>query len=103
CVDTSRDKELEAEAITREIVRRVQYMRKELDLKIEDYVDLIIEAKRGSLDILTSKNLDYLKNEVRAKELKIVDKATIEKGNWYSREWDIDGLKLLIHLRRSEG
>ena len=104
CVDTSRDKELEAEAITREIVRRAQYMRKEMDLKIEDYVDLIIEAKRGSLDILTSKNLDYLKNEVRAKELKIVDKATIEKGNWYSREWDIDGLKLLIHLRRrSEG
>lgn len=100
-IDTTRDVELEAEAITREIVRRVQYMRKELDLKIDDYIDLVIETKDHSLNILTSKNLSYLKNEVRARELKIVDKATIEGGDWYMKEWDIDGLKLSIYLRRS--
>ncbi|MEM4576790.1 MAG: isoleucine--tRNA ligase [Candidatus Nezhaarchaeales archaeon] len=105
CLNTTRDKELEAEAITREIVRRVQYMRKELDLKIEDYIDLILEAEEGSLDILDLKNISYLKSEVRAKEFKIITSGVaINRGKgWHTKEWDIDGLKVTIHLRRTEG
>ncbi|MDI9619898.1 MAG: isoleucine--tRNA ligase [Candidatus Nezhaarchaeota archaeon] len=99
-LDASRDEELEAEAITREIVRRVQYMRKEMNLGIEDYIDLIIEVKDGSLKGLPERNLEYLKNEVRAKELEVTSKPPAQLPEWYSKDWDIEGLKLMIHVKK---
>ncbi|MEM4652831.1 MAG: isoleucine--tRNA ligase [Candidatus Nezhaarchaeales archaeon] len=101
CLNTTRDKELEAEALAREIVRRVQYMRKELDLNVEDYIDLIIKAEEGALSILSQKNIDYLKSEVRAKRLDIASKAEVYEEGWYTKEWDINGLKVIICLRKS--
>ena len=103
CLDVTRDKELEAEALTRELVRRIQYMRKEMNLNIEDYIDVIIDVKSGDLSILTPKNLEYLKGEVRALDLKITtigEKEVINKKDWFIKEWDVEGLKLLIYLRR---
>jgi isoleucyl-tRNA synthetase len=101
CLNTARDRELEAEALTRELVRRIQYMRKELDLKIEDYIDLAVEADEDALRVLSAKNVEYLKNEVRARELRMGSKVDVAGEGWYAKEWDIDGLRVKIRLQRS--
>ena len=48
-LDTTLTPELEAEGFAREIVRRIQSMRKELDLDVEDRIstELRIDAKRN--------------------------------------------------------
>jgi isoleucyl-tRNA synthetase len=103
CLNTTRDRELEAEALTKELVRRIQYMRKELNLNIEDYIDVAVEAEGGALSILSAKNVEYLKSEVRARELRMGSKVDVVGESWYAKEWDVDGLRVKIYMRRSRG
>jgi isoleucyl-tRNA synthetase len=103
CLNTARDRELEAEALTRELVRRIQYMRKELNLRIEDYIDVAVEAEGGALSVLSAKNVEYLKGEVRARELRMGNKVDVVGESWYAKEWDVDGLRVKIYMRRSGG
>lgn len=76
-VNTTMNRELKKEAYTREVVRRIQQMRKEMDLDIEDMI---------STSLKCSFNLDeeYIKKETRSKSLKF------EEGKGYHKKWNID-------------
>ena len=71
------DKELKKEAYTREVVRRIQQMRKEMDLNIEDYIKTSLKC---SFDI----DEDYIKIETRSKVLES------KEGKGYHKKWKID-------------
>ncbi|RLF13159.1 MAG: isoleucine--tRNA ligase [Thermoprotei archaeon] len=100
-LDTTRDRELEAEALTRDLVRRIQYMRKEMDLAIEDYIDVVIEAPESVKNTLTHKNVEYLKGEVRAKLLTITSSKAEVSEDWYHKSWDIDGVRFSVYLKKA--
>ncbi|MEM2991318.1 MAG: class I tRNA ligase family protein, partial [Halobacteria archaeon] len=93
-VDISLDEELEAEGYSREILRRIQDMRRELKLEIEELVDVSIEIEVDRIKRYIEKWLDYIKHEARARDLEF----NIAKG--FVKEWIVEDVKLKIGLER---
>jgi isoleucyl-tRNA synthetase len=77
-LDTALNDELVAEGIAREIVNRVQNIRKSGDLQVTDRIHLYLEHTHT---ILPALNLfsDYIKNEVLADEIKLKPLSGVEK------------------------
>lgn len=99
-IDTSVNKDLESERLTRDVVRRLQEMRKDMDLDMEERVRVSIGVeKEGDIELLEMEE-DYIKREVRIKELKIEKlQDTTEKG--FSKEWNINDNKFKLSISRT--
>jgi len=74
-LDTTLTSELEAEGFAREIVRRIQSMRKELDLDVEDKISTEIAINKQRAKALEQWQ-DYIKGETRSKTITFVDKPS---------------------------
>lgn len=79
-----------AEGLARDAVRRMQQMRKEMDLKVDSYVHAYITAPSREAAMLLLTKRGYISCEVRAKKLVIsTDKAEFA-APYYSKTWQID-------------
>ncbi len=96
-IDTRIDENLLSIAFAREIVRRIQYMRKELDLNVEDYIRAAIETRNEKLINLIKKHIDYISRETRAREI-VIDKKVEHKK--YIKDWDINGELFKISIEK---
>ncbi|WP_456365496.1 isoleucine--tRNA ligase [Thermococcus sp.] len=67
-IDKTLTRELLAEGLAREFVRRIQEMRKRLDLDVNDRIRVTIETSEENRELL-SENLDYIMKETRATEV----------------------------------
>jgi isoleucyl-tRNA synthetase len=67
-LDVHIDEELRAEGLTRELVNRVQNLRKDAGLEVTDRIRLEVEAEEGVCRDL-ERNLTYLRTEVLADEV----------------------------------
>ncbi len=92
---TEMDEDLWRECLAREIVRRVQEMRKMLDLNVEEFIDVAMSCKE---DIVKGW-VDYIAREVRARNLEFEHEFE-EEEDWFVKEWDIEGEKIKIGIRR---
>ena len=90
-VDTALTEDIESEGYAREVIRRVQEMRKDLELDIEERirVDLAIGDER--VDSLVREHEDLIKEEVRADEL-----GSVEDG--HRKTWDVEGTEMEIAI-----
>ncbi|ASJ01134.1 isoleucine--tRNA ligase [Thermococcus gorgonarius] len=79
-IDKTLTRELLAEGLAREFVRRIQEMRKRLDLDVNDRIVVTIETTDENRELL-SENLDYIKGETRAVEVRF------EEAKGYVVEW----------------
>ncbi|MDY6818032.1 MAG: isoleucine--tRNA ligase, partial [Halobacteriales archaeon] len=86
-VDTTLTDEIESEGYAREVIRRVQEMRKELDLDMDESIRLEIEVFDERVGQLIAEHEELIKEEVRAAEL-----TEIEDG--YAEEWDVEDIKM---------
>ncbi len=80
-----RNEELMAEALTREVIRRVQDVRKELDLHLEQAIDLQLAVGPDAQAKLEA-HLHALKADVRARNIAFVDAI---QGD--VRLWELEG------------
>ncbi|RLI61682.1 MAG: isoleucine--tRNA ligase [Candidatus Thorarchaeota archaeon] len=100
-VDVTRTRELEAEGFVRDVIRRVQVMRKELDLDVEQNIDVIIRFSHDESRELAEMFRDYLASETRARELDLVGPKA--RPRWkefeYVKEWEIDDLKIKVGMK----
>lgn len=98
-VDTRRTIELLASSLAREVVRRSQLMRKEMSLRVDAFIELIIlTSEKKTVDYLSSLS-NYIMTEVRAKSLLITTKAEGEfPTKAYVKDWDIEGEKVSIGI-----
>lgn len=101
-VDTTLTEDLEAEGYSREIIRRLQEMRKQLDLNVEDniVIDAVIEDVHLR-ELLSASWLDLIKQEVRGKTLKIHDSVGGRDGSvlfQLDRDWDIEGVNVTLGI-----
>jgi isoleucyl-tRNA synthetase len=87
--------ELEAEGFAREIVRRIQSMRKELDLDVEDKISTQIKIEKGKLNALKNWE-DYIKTETRSKIIDYVDRPS---GSLV-KKWNIDESEIEIGIKK---
>ncbi len=77
-LDVSINKELKNEGIARELVNRIQNLRKEKGLEVTDKIKLTIK-KDGVIDEAVTANASYIKNETLTNELVLKEK--IKNGN----------------------
>lgn len=93
-IDKNLTPELEAEGFAREIVRRIQSMRKELDLDVEDKI--IIELKVDSNKQKALQRWDkYIKGETRSKTIAFKDKPSGK----LVKKWKIDEIEAEIGVK----
>jgi isoleucyl-tRNA synthetase len=92
-LDTVLTPELEAEGFAREIVRRIQSMRKELDLNVEDRITTEV-----NVDIEREKALqrwkNYIEEETRSKTVVFTEKP----AGRLVKKWKIDELEATIGI-----
>ncbi len=99
-VDTRLSEQEIIEGLAREVTRRIQAMRKELSLPVDAYIEAWISAD-GELRRAVEAMKDYIMRETRAVRLEIGEPPRGEEG-YYFKEWDVDGERLRVWLRRVE-
>jgi isoleucyl-tRNA synthetase len=97
-VDTNLTPELEAEGYAREVIRRLQEMRKELDLVIDESIcaSVRIEDKRVLNLIETMKSL--IAEEVRIQVLDLG--SDIDVSGALLKNWDVEGIEMRMGIAK---
>ena len=92
-VDFTVTPEIEAEALAREVIRRIQQMRKDMKLKVEQFIacDLMSDEFHNSL---LEKWKDPIAAEVRASRLSITDSP----AGAVVKEWEFGGKTVTIGI-----
>jgi len=98
-IDSKMTPELQAECLARELVRRLQTMRKELDLAMEEQIDVVVGTEVDEYIKLLATQQDYLSREVRARNLRIC-RASEVGGPGYVKEWNVDGDRFKLLVKR---
>lgn len=84
------------EGMAREIIRRIQYMRKELGLSVDAYIDTWISTDDNEY-LLSIKTLeDYIKNETRSLSINYSDPPK----DSYSKEWEVEEKRIIIGIKQ---
>jgi len=96
-MDTRMTPALEAESMARELVRRLQTMRKEMDLGMEERVDADVGVSSDDDLALLSMQQNYIAREVRVRNLHICRIEDVT-GEGHLKDWVIDGdnFRLLV-------
>jgi isoleucyl-tRNA synthetase len=86
--------------LVRDVTRRVQVMRKEIDLSVDQSIDVLIRFSESESVELAEMYKDYLSTEIRADSLQLVGPKSKPKWSTYSfaKEWDIDDLTIKVGM-----
>ncbi|MBR7152638.1 MAG: isoleucine--tRNA ligase [Candidatus Methanomethylophilaceae archaeon] len=92
-VDFTVTPEIAAEALAREVIRRIQQMRKDMKLNVEQFIncDLMSDAESNAL-METWK--EHIASEVRARNLNITDSP----AGTVVKDWEFDGRTVTIGI-----
>ncbi len=94
-VDATLTEELESEGYARELIRRVQEMRKELDLDIDERIHLEYTVDDDRVTDLLESHVDLVKREVRADTI-----GPVTDG--FRREWEIEETTVEIAVEATD-
>jgi len=100
-VDVTLTPDLEADGYTREIIRRIQEMRKQMNLNVEEMIDIDAIVQDAHLyKLLTKTWQEAISKEVRATSLVIhQDSGSRDTSLWQlDRDWDIEGVMVTIGI-----
>ncbi len=99
-VDVTIPSELAREGFVREIVRRLQEMRKRLDLPVESFIDAFVTVHDpGKLEWLEDQR-EYLMEEVRVRNLHLLRPGETGPRVDMEDEWKIDGDNYRVGIAR---
>jgi isoleucyl-tRNA synthetase len=90
-VDATLTEDVESEGYAREVVRRVQEMRKEMDLDIERRVRLELDVRDERVADLVDQHRDLVAEEVRADEF-----GAVTDG--HRETWEVEGVEVELAL-----
>lgn len=93
-VDVTLTPELEAEGYAREIIRRIQDMRKELDLRVEDQIRAVVDIESKPILDLALLQKEHISSEVRAAQFELGLGLDV-KGRLV-KDWEIEGVCVRI-------
>ncbi|MCI0497369.1 MAG: isoleucine--tRNA ligase [Thermoplasmata archaeon] len=94
-VDLTLTDELLDEAYGREILRRIQEMRKEMDLHVEARIEVFVSGDERFEAVATAA-ADFLAGEARATGV------TAGEGGAFRREWEVDGRTFTVGITQIE-
>ncbi len=106
-VDVALTPDLEAEGYAREVIRRIQEMRRQLNLNVDDFIaaDVQVEDSRVA-DLIRSGWAAGISQEVRASDLVI--RSPGENGSrdrqWaLAKDWDVEGVPMRMGISQAGG
>ncbi|MFB6282660.1 MAG: isoleucine--tRNA ligase [Halobacteria archaeon] len=98
-VDVAIDEEIEAEGFAREVVRRIQEMRKQLELDVEERIEVDVAFEESRTESLVGEHREYVMEETRADGFEL---GEVEGSEYDSVEdWEIEGEEVRIGLTTS--
>ena len=92
-LDTNLSPELIEEGFVREVISKIQTMRKEAGFEVMDKI-VVNVSKNDSIIKVVTDNLDEIKAEVLANEI------VFDKIEGYSKEWNINGEKVTLGVEK---
>lgn len=92
-LDTNLTPALLEEGFVREIISKVQTMRKEAGFEVIDHITVYEEGNDKIKEVMT-KYTDEIKNDVLA------DDMCLDAEGGYSKEWDINGEKVRLGVEK---
>lgn len=93
-LDTTLTVELIEEGFVREIVSKIQTMRKEADFEVTDRIIVYHEGSRVIENVINN-NCDAIKGDVLANDI------VSGKGDGYEKEWNINGEKVTLCVAKA--
>ncbi len=99
-IDTLLSSEEIADGLARDLVRRIQQMRKEMDLKVDAFVDIDIVAPTAEAASSVQSRKEYISGEVRARELMVRESDAARGHGQLVRDWSIGQDAFSIGLTR---
>ncbi len=95
-LDTELDEALTREGLAREIVNRVQNMRKEANYELTDRIDMYLDGDKEMTASVKMMN-EYVKSETLAETIAF---GVAEESD-FTKQWEIDGRKCTIAIQRN--
>ena len=93
-LDTNLTEELIEEGFVREIISKIQTMRKEADFEVMDKITVYAKDNAKIADLL-SKNAEEVKNDVLATDI------IFDDMQGYSKEWNINGENVVLGVKKN--
>ncbi|MEM2185728.1 MAG: isoleucine--tRNA ligase [Thermofilaceae archaeon] len=84
------------EGLARDVVRRIQFMRKMAALPVEAVIEVEIYAPPDLRELLATK-ISYIKGETRASEVRFIEDRELVNGTLI-RDWDLEGYNLRVGI-----
>jgi len=95
-VDTSLTESIEAEGYARDVIRRIQQMRKELALDVDTEIQTAVDVADDRVADLVAQQRDVVATETRTNAfVDNIDRAS-ENGQALIEEWDVEGVTVTI-------
>jgi isoleucyl-tRNA synthetase len=94
-VDTSLTDGIEAEGYARDVIRRIQEMRKRLDLDVEERIHTRIDVEDDRVAGFVDDHRDLIAEETRTE-------AFDASADDLTEEWDVEGVEMTIGIERLE-
>ena len=101
CVDITLSDDIEAEGFAREVIRRLQEMRRQLDLNVEDFISASVQVADSRILGLLGDWKDGIMHEVRAESLELTGTETGLPEAAHSQEWEVEGTQMRMAISRS--
>ena len=92
-LDTNLSEELIEEGFVREVISKIQTMRKEAGFEVMDKIIVNVD-KNAKIEDIINNNLDEIKLEVLA------EKVEFGKMSGYSKEWNINGENVSLGVEK---
>ena len=92
-IDTNLSEELLEEGFVREIVSKLQTMRKEADFNVMDHI-VVYEKGNRKIEKIISDHLESIKSDVLADEVQIDEMAG------FTKEWNINGETVVLGVQQ---
>ncbi|MBR5560106.1 MAG: isoleucine--tRNA ligase, partial [Clostridia bacterium] len=96
-LDTNLNDELVAEGFAREVVSKLQTMRKEAGFEVTDRILVTAKTDDEKLAAIVEANVEAIKNGVLALEVVLGDAAE----GAYVKEWSINGVDAVLSVRKA--
>jgi isoleucyl-tRNA synthetase len=96
-LDVTISPELKEEGIARELVNRIQNLRKDSNLDLTDRIDVKIQ-RNSAINSAINNNLDYICAEILASSLELVDNVDAAKGSEVELEEDVKTIITITKL-----
>jgi isoleucyl-tRNA synthetase len=97
-VDVELTPELEAEGYTRELIRRIQDMRKEMNLNVEDRIVVQVFVGDTKVRDLLLGMKGFTASEVRASSLELTGEKPV---GGHVKDWDVEGTPVTIGIEKA--